>query len=459
MIAGNMLDFKTRPHSVISNWDLVKGILETYGPAKLQSLRETSLRAWEEVGFPTHRDEEFKYFSLRALDEAQFKPAYGAIVDRFEVLQTVVGDVDAITVAFINGEYAPEISTDYLWPEGVFVGSLRDAYTFCPEVVEDHLTRIATLRGKLGSTNDERFVHLNTAYLGDGAFVYVPKGVALEKPVHLLYITKADHGPMAVYPRTLIVLEERAEAKVLESYVGLQGLYLNNAVTEVFAGKSASLEHNKLQQEQPDTVHIATTAIHQEGSSVYTSNLANFGGKLVRNDLNVWVNGEYAETWLNGASVAMGDQVMDNHTRIDHAMPNCSSFEVYKSILGGRAIGVFNGKIFVYKDAQKTDAKQTNQALLLSPRATINTKPQLEIFADDVKCTHGATVGQLREDAMFYLRSRGLPKNQARALLVYAFAAEVFEKMTIPSVREPLEKLLFDVLNKTEELPDLHPAE
>jgi Fe-S cluster assembly protein SufD len=173
----------------------------------------------------------------------------------------------------------------------------------------------------------------------------------------------------------------------------------------------------------------------------------------------VWVNGEHAETWLNGASVALGEQVMDNHTRIDHAVPNCNSFEVYKSILGGRSIGVFNGKIFVYKDAQKTDAKQTNQALLLSPKATINTKPQLEIFADDVKCTHGATVGQLREDAMFYLRSRGVPQKQARALLVYAFAAEVFEKITIDSVREPLEKLLFEVLNQTEDLPDVDPSE
>ena len=454
-----MIDLKTRPHSVISNWDLVKGILETFGPAKLQSLRETSLREWEEVGFPTHKDEEFKYFSLRALDEAQFKPAYGALVDRFEVSQTTVGDIDAITVGFINGEYAPEISSDHLLPAGVFVGSIKDGYGICPEVVDRHLTKIATLRGKLGSTNDERFMHLNTAYLSDGAFVYVPKGVALEKPVHLLFVTKADHGPMAAYPRALIVLEERAEAKVLESYVGLQGTYFNNAVTEIYLGKSASLEHNKLQQEQADAVHIATTAIHQEASSVYTSNVANFGGKLVRNDLNAWVGGEHAETWLNAASIALGEQVMDNHTRIDHAVPNCNSFQVYKSILGGRSTGVFNGKIFVYKDAQKTDAKQTNQALLLSPKATINTKPQLEIFADDVKCTHGATVGQLREDAMFYLRSRGVPQKQARALLVYAFAAEVFEKITIASVREPLEKLLFDVLNQTEELPDADPSE
>ena len=448
-----MLDLKTRPHSLIANWEQLRGILSTYGPEKLQKQREVALAEYEEVGLPTSKDEEFKYLPLKALDAAPYKPAYGAIVDRHEVTGTTVGQIDAITVAFINGEFAPEISTDQLLPAGVFIGSLRDAFGVIPDVLDRHLTRIASLRGKLGSTNDERFTHLNTAYLSDGAVVYVPKGVALEHPIHLLFITKADHGPMASFPRTLLVLESGAEAKVLESYIGLEGTYFNSPVTEVYLGKNAHLEHTRFQQEQADAVHISTMAVHQETQSVYTSNNANFGSKIARNDLNVWLNGEYTETWLNGASVGLEDQVIDNHTRIDHAFPNCNSFEVYKSILGGKAIGVFNGKIFVYKDAQKTDAKQTNQALLLSPKATINTKPQLEIFADDVKCTHGATVGQLREDALFYLRSRGVPFQQARALLVYAFAAEVLEKISVPSIRDVLEKVLFDRLNQDQPLP------
>ena len=187
---------------------------------------------------------------------------------------------------------------------------------------------------------------------------------------------------------------------------------------------------------------------------MYTSNNVNFGSRIARNDVNVDVQGEQTETWLNGMNVANGDQVVDNHTRIDHAKPNGVSFEVYKSILGGKATGVFNGKIFVYEDAQKTDAKQTNQGLLLSPTATFNTKPQLEIFADDVKCTHGATVGQLRDDALFYLRARGIPKAQARAVLVYAFAAQVLESISISDVRVALESILFDTLNKTEDLPE-----
>jgi Fe-S cluster assembly protein SufD len=193
-------------------------------------------------------------------------------------------------------------------------------------------------------------------------------------------------------------------------------------------------------------VHIANIAVHQEAQSVFTSTNVNFGGHSARNDINVWLNGEYTETWLNGANVATGTQVIDNHTRLDHAMPNCQSFEVYKTILKDQSEGVFNGKIFVYEDAQKTDAKQTNQAILLSPTATMNTKPQLEIFADDVKCTHGATIGQLREDAMFYLRARGIEKSKAEALLVYAFAAEVIEKIGPHDVRASLEAALFTKL-------------
>jgi Fe-S cluster assembly protein SufD len=454
-----MIDLKAKPHSLVSNWDLLQNLLQTYGPPELHEQRAKAIREFENVGLPSQKDEEFKYLSLRALEEGQFKAAYGAVVDRHEVAQTRVGAIDAVTVAFVNGEYAPELSSAHSLPAGVFVGSLKDALGLMPEKVLEHLTQVASLTGKLGSTNDERFVQLNTAYLSEGAFVYIPKGVAMEHTIHLLYITKADHGPLVTHPRALIVLEERSEAKLLESYVGLQGMYFTNAVTEVWLAKDAILEHTKYQGEGADVAHIAAISVHQETTSTYTSNVANFGGKLVRNDLNVWVNGEHTETWLNGVNVALGSQVMDNHTRIDHAKPNCNSFEVYKSILGGRAIGVFNGKIFVYEDAQKTDAKQTNQALLLSPTATINTKPQLEIFADDVKCTHGATVGQLREDAMFYLRSRGVPKKQAEALLVYAFAAEVLEKISVEDIRLALEQELFERLNETHDLPEESPAE
>ncbi|RYG49598.1 Fe-S cluster assembly protein SufD [bacterium] len=377
------------------------------------------------------------------LEEARFAPAYGATVDRTQLATTLTGKIDAITLAFVNGQYAPELSSADSLPDGVVVMPLDEAAMMFPEEVDAKLGRIADLSGRLGTTNDERFVDLNTAYLGEGAYVHVPRAVTLVRPIHLIFLNQADHGPFAVYPRSLVVLEDGAQAKVIESHIGREGVYFTNAVTEVHLGRDAMLEHALVQDETADSVHLATLAIHQSHGSNYQGHNANFGGKVVRKEVNVWLDGEHTETWLNGANVGNDNQVIDNHTRIDHAKPNCHSFEVYKSVLADRSTGVFNGKIFVYEDAQKTDAKQTNQALLLSPQATMNTKPQLEIFADDVKCTHGATIGQLRDDALFYLQARGIPLKEAQGLLVYAFAAEVLERITMTDLREALEARLF----------------
>jgi len=441
-----MIDLITKPHSLIDNHSAVEGLLAAVGMEAWAVKRKEALAKFEAVGIPTHRDEEWKYTPLNRLNETKYKPAYGATVEREALDPTIIGKVDAATIVFVNGQEAPELAAPRNLPNGVFVGSLEQALAEIPEVVEKWLGKVATYEGKLGSTNDDRFINLNTAYLGEGAVVYVPKNVVVEDPIHIALVSKADHGPFAAFPRVLVVLEENSQAKVLESYIGLEGAYFNCPVTEVSLGKSAILEHDKFQQETLEAVHIANLAVHQEGPSTYTSNNIGFGGAVARNDLNVWVDGEHCETWLNGAYVATGEQIADNHTRIDHAFPNCNSFEVYKGIMAGRGQGVFNGKIFVYEDAQKTDAKQTNQAILLSPTATIETKPQLEIFADDVKCTHGATVGQVKADAKFYLRSRGIPEKQAEALLVYAFAAEVIEKIAVDELRDSLESLLFEKL-------------
>ncbi len=379
----------------------------------------------------------------RRLKKANSAFLTAPLVDRHQVAEHPIGKLDAITVAFINGQYAPELSTDHVQAHGVFIGTLEDGFLSHEATILEHLGKIATLEGRLGSSNDERFTHLNTAYLGEGAFVYVPKGVDVETPIHILWVSDAEHGPFASHPRTLLVLEDGASAKVFESFIGRKGTYFTNSVTEVYVGNRANLEHVKFQDETGSSVHVANVAYHQEADSVLASTNINFGGKLVRNDLNAWLNGEHTETTLNGVNLGLNDQAIDNHTRIDHAKPNGNSFEVYKSIMGGHSVGVFNGKIFVYEDAQKTDAKQTNQAVLLSPNATFNTKPQLEIFADDVKCTHGATIGKLQDEALFYLRSRGIPLAEARALLVYAFAAEVLEKISVAHARESLEAILF----------------
>lgn len=441
-----MLDIKIANDPLLRDYEDRVRVIAVNGPEWFAETRTKGFRAYSEFGVPTTRDEEFKYLPLNELSDWKLGHPYGATLTRESLEATVVGKIDAVTLVFVNGEFSPELSSSDTLPEGIFVGTLAEGAEGFEQVVKDNLAQIATYQGKLGSTNDPRFVELNNALLSEGAFVYIQKNKTLERPIHVVFVNKAEEKRFTVTPRLLVVLEENAEAKILESHIGLGGEYLSIPVAEVRLAKSARLEHDRFQQETLGAYHISNTFVHQEGQSVYTSNNANFGGKSARNDINAYVNGEYAETWLNGANVATGDQVMDNHTRIDHALPNCQSFEIYKSILKDNGTGVFNGKIFVYEDAQKTDAKQTNQAILLSPTATMNTKPQLEIFADDVKCTHGATIGQLRDDAMFYLRARGVPKAQAEALLVYAFAAEVLEKITIEEAKDALEAVLFEKL-------------
>lgn len=424
----------------------LKPLLEATGPAWIHSARERAFSEFEAVGIPTVRDEEFKYLPLHPLTEWKLAPAHGATLDRAQVSKLTLGQIDAITLTFINGQFAPEVSTDDLLPDGVFVLPFEDAFLAMPAVFEKWLGKVATTDEKLGTTNDDRFIALNTAFLQDGACVFVPRNTKVVRPIHLQFVSDASVSPIAIHPRVLVVLEDHAEAVILESHAGQAGSYFTNPVTEVVLGAGAQLEHIRYQDETDSAVHIGNLAVHQSENSVLNSIVAQFGASIARLDATVWVGGSNAETWLNGASVGRGEQRIDNHTRIDHAMPHCQSFEVYKTILDDHAHGVFNGKIFVYQDAQKTDAKQTNQGLLLSPTAELDTKPQLEIFADDVKCTHGATVGQLREDALFYLRARGIPKKEAEALLVYAFAAEVFEKISEPTIQSAIEARLFEKL-------------
>lgn len=437
-----------KPHSLISNFDQVRDVLGLTGPQALQSVREQAIAKFADAGIPTTRDEEFKYLPLNRLRETEYKPAYGATLSEGDLAELPLAKLDGPVLTLVNGEFAPELSNLSGLPDGVHVMALSEALADHEALVMRTLGKVATHQGKLGTTNDERFVHLNTAYLGEGAFVHVAKGAMVEPTIHLRFITLAEHGPIAVHPRVVIELEEGSSAKIVESFHGLGGESFTNEVHEISLGANANLEFIKSQTEGGSTVHIANHYVDQKGGSVFVSNQVQFGSAMSRTDLNVFVDGEHTETSLNGAYLGQGEQILDNHTRIDHAKPNCHSFEVYKGILDDRSVGVFNGKIFVYEDAQKTDAKQTNQALLLSPNATINTKPQLEIFADDVKCTHGATVGQIREDALFYLRTRGIPELEARGLLVYAFAAEVLEKISIDVVREALEAELYRRLNR-----------
>jgi Fe-S cluster assembly protein SufD len=286
----------------------------------------------------------------------------------------------------------------------------------------------------------------------DGALVYVPAGVALEQPIHVVFVTSPDAAGSVAHPRNLIVVERQARASVVESYVTLAegATYFTNAVTEVFSGEGAWTEHTRIQRESEQAYHVGLTQVDQARDSHYRSFTLAMGGAISRHNLHVKLNAPNIETLMYGLYLTHGEQVVDNHTAIFHDHPNCNSWEVYKGVLEERSRAVFNGKVFVKPEAQKTDAKQTNRNLLLSDGAKVDTKPQLEIFADDVKCTHGATVGQLDQTAMFYLTSRGLPQHVAKKMLTYAFAAEVVDEVALEPVRQELDRLLLARLGHLE---------
>ncbi len=447
----SLIPSKEAAGSLLSVYELTEDLLRTVGSPAVHALRQEGARRFAELGIPTPKDEEYKYTPLRPLEEMRFQPAYGATVSRAEFEATLLGRLEGIHLVFVNGEYAPELSSEQALPEGVAIGSLGKALEQCPALVERYLTQVAKISDadKLGQPVYP-FVALNTAFLGEGAFVFVPENVHVDAPIYISYLTKSEHGVFASHPRTLIVLEAGARAGVAEVYQGLKGPYFTNAVTEVVVKEGAVLEHVRVQDETAEGLHLGAVQAYQRRDSTWRSLTIHLGARIGRADVGLYLDGENTESVLDGIYVGTGEQILDLHSRIDHAKPHCHSFQIVKGILADRARGVFNGKIFVYQDAQKTDAKQTNQAMLLSKTASVDTKPQLEIFADDVKCTHGATVGQLREDALFYLRARGIPLREAQALLTYAFVSEVLEPLADEGLRHVLEARLFAKLEESE---------
>ncbi len=407
-------------------------------PAWVQAVRAEAGARFGAVGFPTRRDEEWRFTNVAPILEIPFRPA-GREASQLTPSQLVPFTYDGLNGAhlvFVNGHYAPHLSRTNGLPEGVTVSSLADAMDTHTALVQEHLAQSAKF-------DAQAFVALGTAALDDGAFVHIPRGVVLEQPLHLLFVSSPTDGPTLSHPRTLIVAEDNSQCTLVESYAGpAEAVYFTNAVTEVAVGENAVVDHYKVQRESLAAFHVATMQVTLARAANFSSHSIGLGGRLVRNDANAYLGAEGIECTLNGLYRAGGRQLVDNHTAIDHAYPHCNSHEVYKGILDGRARGVFNGKIYVRPDAQKTDAKQTNQTLLLSPDAQIDTKPQLEIFADDVKCTHGATIGQLSGEALFYLRARGIPEVEARSLLVYAFAADIVRRIKVDAVRAQLDHAL-----------------
>jgi Fe-S cluster assembly protein SufD len=408
-------------------------------PAWLTSLRREAIDHFRDTGFPTMRDEEWKYTDVGPIARSAFRPAVeGSHADLRHVIEGVpLAGVIKNRLVFVNGRYVSEYSHIEGLPAGVRVLNLAEAVQSEGHALEHHLGRGAQIKKRA-------FVALNTALWQDGAHVYIPRGVVVEEPIHLLYVTTAENVPLVTNLRTLIVAEENSQATIVETYAGHKGQpYFNNVVTEIDVAENAVIDHYKLELESATAYHIATQQTQHARSANFTSHNICLGGLLVRNDINSVLSGEGIESTINGLYLTGGRQHVDNHTAIDHTMPHCNSYEVYKGIMDGRSTAVFNGKIFVREDAQKTDSKQTNQNLLLSKDAAVDTKPQLEIYADDVRCTHGATIGQLDADALFYLRARGIPKDEARDLLVHAFARDILDRIKIEAVREELERMLY----------------
>jgi Fe-S cluster assembly protein SufD len=409
----------------------------------IHPLRQSAMQRFADRGFPTTRDEEWRFTNVAPLLEIAFEPAGPATVSSETVARFGLGEWKRSEVVFVNGRFAPEHSSLSGLPNGVLVGSLKEALETNRELVEPYLVDRS---GYL----ENAFAALNTAFLADGAFVFLRKGSVIEEPIHLLFLSTSSSAPgqaSVTHPRNLIVAGPGSHARILESYGGVDGeVYFTNAVTEVVAQESAVVDHYKLQRESLRAFHIATLQYQQERSASISSHSISLGGGLVRNDINVVLDGEGGDLTLNGLYVGNGEQHVDHHTVIDHAKPHCTSRELYKGILNERSQAVFNGRIIVRPDAQKTDAQQTNKNLLLSDDALVNTNPQLEINADDVKCAHGATIGQLDADVLFYLRSRGIDLETARHLLTQGFISDISDRIKIDVVRTELERVLFSNL-------------
>jgi Fe-S cluster assembly protein SufD len=403
-------------------------------PSWLGALRQEGERRFAQLGFPSSRDEEWRFTPVGAIAGTTFGPAPDLAVAEASLLPFLFGHAEWPRLVFVNGRYAPGLSTATA-TQGVRASSLAEAIATDPSL-ERYL-------GRQVAVDATPFVAWNTAQFADGAFVHVPARAEPTQPIHLLYVTTGDVAGAATHSRNLILVDREARASVIESYVTLDDArYLTNTVTEVVVAENAWVEHTRIQREGESAFHIGCTHVAQARDSHYRNFSFAMGGAIARHDLRSHLNDANVESLLYGLYFGRGEQLVDNHTAILHSHPNCRSWEVYKGILDDRSHGVFNGKIFVTREAQKTDAKQTNRALLLSETAKIDTKPQLEIFADDVKCTHGATVGNLNDNMLFYLRSRGIPLDEARRHLTYAFAAEVIAEVTLGPVRNELDRLV-----------------
>lgn len=421
-------------------------------PSWIFPLRKAGIARFAELGFPTTTQEDWRFTNVAPIAKLPFKPVFEAPADTISI-EALAGfalmSQPAHRLVFLNGHLSTTLSSFHS-TAGITVTSLAAALETNHPALEKHLARHAR-------TETEAFSALNTAFFQDGGFVHLAPGKVLDKPVHLVYVTTAKEAGVTSHPRNLILAEANSQATILESYVSLQdAAYFTNAVTELVLGESAVIEHCKFQDESLSAFHLAAIHAHLgQGANLASHSMA-LGGRISRNNIRMYLGGEGVECLLNGLYVTRGDQLADHHMVVEHAQPHCNSHEYFNGILDGKSKGVFHGRIYVHPIAQKTDAKQTNKNLLLSDEATVDTKPQLEIYADDVKCTHGATIGQLNEESIFYLRARGIGVETARRMLIHAFAGEITERVRHTATRQELGKVIWDRLEANPHVGEQH---
>lgn len=404
--------------------------------AKLQDLRQSAIERFRKLGFPARKAEAWKYTNISKVLQRNYKVQLAAplttSMQKIDIASYLVPDMEAHVVVLVNGRFMRELSNVGELPQGVIIESLEKAS-------RDHRDLVNSFFGV--ATNDEDvFTALNTAFTLDGLFMYVPKGKIVEKPLHVVNLKVAEEDIVS-QPRNLIVFEEGSQARLVETGGSIgESHTFTNAVTEVFVGRRAVVDMYSVQDDGPNASLVSNIEARQEGDSIFSTYTFTLSGEVVRNNLRIVPDGEYCETHLFGLFLPIGETHVDNHTLVDHAKPNCMSNELYKGVLDDNASGVFNGKVFVRPDAQKTNAFQENKSILLSTTATMNAKPELEIYADDVKCSHGATTGQLDREALFYLRSRGIPEKEARGMLLHAFARDVIDEIKLEPLRQLLDR-------------------
>lgn len=397
----------------------------------IHNLRCEAIKEFEVMGFPSKKEEAWKYTSLNSVLKYDYSvfPKKEDTIEYKDIKKYLIHDIDTYNLVFIDGIFSSHLSQTTHDKIDVCLMSSAMAKPKYKGIIDQYFNKIVS--------KENGFNSLNTAFAREGAFIHIPKNVAANKPVQIVNFATGNESALMIQPRNLIVVEENAQIQIIERHQSLTDHpVLTNSVTEIFAAKRAIVDYYKIQNDKPSASLIDNTFIEQKDDSNCSMHTFSFGGKLTRNNLNYYQRGEHIDSTLKGITIIEDKQHVDHNTLVHHIFHNCESHQDYKGIYAGKSTGVFNGKIVVEKEAQKINAFQSNNNILLDDSATINSKPQLEIFADDVKCSHGCTIGQLDEDSLFYLRSRGIPLKEAKALLMYAFANNVLESVKIPEIKK-----------------------